>query len=100
HQGDGRHVDSGVREGGARHRAQARWQVPRAQRQREDPRRQAPGHHADRHLQFPSEQAVKAFASDPAYAPYAKMRKEGSDSRFQLIDDTDIAGTIPYLPRG
>jgi hypothetical protein len=22
------------------------------------------------------------------------------ESRFQLIDDTDLAGTIPYLPKG
>jgi len=51
-------------------------------------------------LQFPNEAAVKAFATDPAYAPYAKMRIEGSDSRFQLIDDTDAAGTIPYLRKG
>ena len=51
-------------------------------------------------LQFPNEEAAKAFASDPAYAPYAKMRKAGSDSRFQLIDDTDAAGTIPYLRKG
>ena len=48
-------------------------------------------------LQFPGEEAVQAFASDPAYAPYAKMSKEGSDSRFQLIDDTNAAGTTPYL---
>ncbi len=51
-------------------------------------------------LQVPDEAAVKAFATDPAYAPYAKMRKEGSDSRFQLVDDTDAAGTIPYLRKG
>jgi uncharacterized protein (DUF1330 family) len=24
----------------------------------------------------------------------------GSESRFQLIDDSDLAGTIPYLPKG
>ena len=51
-------------------------------------------------LQFPTEEAARAFATDPAYAPYAKMRKEGSDSRFQLIDDSDAAGTIPYLRKG
>jgi hypothetical protein len=28
------------------------------------------------------------------------MRQEGSESRFQLIDDTDAAGTIPYLRKG
>jgi uncharacterized protein (DUF1330 family) len=51
-------------------------------------------------LQFPSAEAVEAFANDPEYAPYAKARQDGSDSRFQLIDDTDIAGTIPYLGKG
>jgi uncharacterized protein (DUF1330 family) len=39
-------------------------------------------------IQFPSTQAVAA------------ARKNGSESRFQLIDDTDLAGTIPYLPKG
>lgn len=48
-------------------------------------------------LQFPSTAAVEAFASDPEYAPFAAARQAGSDSRFQLIDDTDLAGTIPYL---
>jgi uncharacterized protein (DUF1330 family) len=51
-------------------------------------------------LQFPSEGAVKGFLADPDYAPYAKARKDGSESRFQLIDDTDLAGTIPYLAKG
>jgi uncharacterized protein (DUF1330 family) len=40
-------------------------------------------------IEFPSMEAVQAFASDPEYAPYAKAR--------QVIDDTDVAGTIPYL---
>ena len=48
-------------------------------------------------LQFPSAEAAEAFVSDPNYAPHARAR---SDSRFQLIDDTDLAGTIPYLPKG
>ncbi|HET6618860.1 MAG TPA: DUF1330 domain-containing protein [Dongiaceae bacterium] len=51
-------------------------------------------------LRFPDEQAARAFASDPAYAPYSKARQAGTDSRFQLIDDTDVAGTIPYLRKG
>jgi uncharacterized protein (DUF1330 family) len=51
-------------------------------------------------LQFPSEEAVRSFLADPDYAPYAKARKDGSESRFQLIDDTDLAGTIPYLAKG
>jgi uncharacterized protein (DUF1330 family) len=48
-------------------------------------------------LQFPSEQSVEAFLADPEYAPYAAARKKGSDSRIQMIDDADLAGTIPYL---
>jgi uncharacterized protein (DUF1330 family) len=51
-------------------------------------------------LQFPSAEAAEAFVLDPKYAPHAKARQGGSDSRFQLIDDTDLAGTIPYLPKG
>jgi uncharacterized protein (DUF1330 family) len=50
-------------------------------------------------LAFPSAQAVKAFLSDPKYAPFATARQRGSVSRFQLIDDSDLAGTIPYLPK-
>jgi len=51
-------------------------------------------------LEFPSAKAVEAFATDPKYAPYAAARQDGSESRFQLIDDTDLAGTIPYLRKG
>ncbi|TIU45269.1 MAG: DUF1330 domain-containing protein [Mesorhizobium sp.] len=51
-------------------------------------------------MAFPSEAAARAFTSDPAYAPFVAARQDGSDSRFQLIDDTDLAGTIPYLPKG
>ena len=51
-------------------------------------------------LEFPSAEAVKAFAADPNYAPFAAARQHGSESRLQLIDDTDLAGTISYLPRG
>jgi uncharacterized protein (DUF1330 family) len=50
-------------------------------------------------IQFPSTQAVKSFLADPKYASFAAARKAGSESRFQLIDDTDLAGTIPYLPK-
>ena len=94
HQSDGREMDPGLCRLGARPRAQARRQVPGAQRQRED---------VGRHttlialLEFPSEEAVKAFATDPNYTPYAAARQRGSESRFQLIDDTDLAGTISYL---
>lgn len=51
-------------------------------------------------IAFPSREAVDAFAADPAYAPFGKARQSGSVSRFRLIDDTDIAGTIPYLKAG
>lgn len=51
-------------------------------------------------IEFPSADAVKAFAGDPAYAPFAAARRRGSESRLQLIDDTDLAGTIAYLRKG
>jgi uncharacterized protein (DUF1330 family) len=51
-------------------------------------------------IQFPSAQAVETFLADPEYQPYALARQAGSESRFQLIDDTDLAGTIPYLHKG
>ncbi|MGH6644582.1 MAG: DUF1330 domain-containing protein [Bradyrhizobium sp.] len=50
-------------------------------------------------MAFPSAQAAEAFATDPAYLRYAAARRGGSESRFQLIDDTDLAGTIPYLAK-
>lgn len=50
-------------------------------------------------IEFPSVATVKAFLADPSYAPYATARQAGSDSRIQLIDDTDLAGTISYLPK-
>ena len=51
-------------------------------------------------LEFPSAEAAEAFTRDPDYAPHAAARQKGSDSRFQMIDDTDLAGTIPYLRKG
>ena len=42
----------------------------------------------------------QAFAADPEYAPYGAARQAGSRSIFTLIDDTDIAGAISYLPKG
>lgn len=51
-------------------------------------------------IEFPSKDAVAAFASDPQYAPFAAARRHGSDSRLRLIDNTDAAGTISYLPKG
>src|SRR5438045_9740605 len=51
-------------------------------------------------LEFPSAEAVQAFATDPKYAPYAAARQAGSESRLHIIDETNVAGTIPYLPKG
>ena len=48
-------------------------------------------------LQFPDAAAVAAFATDPDYAPYAKARQAGGINNFQMIDDTDVAGSISYL---
>ena len=50
-------------------------------------------------LEFPSAASVKAFLADPKYAPFAAARQSGSESRFQLIDATDLAGTISYLAK-
>lgn len=50
-------------------------------------------------IEFPSLAAAEAFAGDPDYAPHAKARQAGSVSDFYVIDDTDVAGTIPYLPK-
>ena len=51
-------------------------------------------------IEFPNMEAVQSFASDPDYAPYAAARQAGSVSRLHVLDDTDVAGTIPYLPKG
>ena len=51
-------------------------------------------------LEFPSTAAAEAFVGDPEYAPYLTARRRGSESRFQMIDNTDLAGTIPYLRKG
>lgn len=51
-------------------------------------------------LQFPSMDALQAFVADPEYAPYGEARQKGSVSRFHVVDDTDVAGMIPYLPKG
>ena len=51
-------------------------------------------------IEFPSADALAAFINDPDYAPYAKARQDGTDSRFLAIDDTDAAGSIPYLTAG
>jgi uncharacterized protein (DUF1330 family) len=51
-------------------------------------------------IEFPSADALKAFVNDPDYAPYAKARQAGTDSRLYMVDDSDATGGIPYLPAG
>jgi uncharacterized protein (DUF1330 family) len=51
-------------------------------------------------MHFPTAKQAEAFIGDPTYAPMLVARREGSESRFQMIDDTDVAGTIPYLQKG
>ncbi|MTH79519.1 DUF1330 domain-containing protein [Paracoccus aestuariivivens] len=48
-------------------------------------------------IAFPSREDVMAFAADPEYGPLGAARRLGSVCHFRLIDDTDIAGAIPYL---
>jgi uncharacterized protein (DUF1330 family) len=48
-------------------------------------------------IEFPTEDAMHAFMSDPEYVPYAKSRQAGTDSLLFGLDATDGAGTIPYL---
>ena len=51
-------------------------------------------------IEFPDSDSVKAFVNSADYAPFGKARQAGSNSRFRMIDDTDVAGTIPYLDKG
>ena len=51
-------------------------------------------------LEFPSLESAQSFVNDPEYAKYGQARRDGSVSRFNLIDDTDVAGAIPYLGKG
>ncbi len=51
-------------------------------------------------IEFPDRDSAHGFVNDPEYAPFAKARQEGSEGVFRVIDDTDLAGAIPYLPKG
>lgn len=51
-------------------------------------------------IEFPSVDAAQSFVNDPAYEPFAKARQAGTDSNFYIIDNTDLAQSIPYLPKG
>lgn len=48
-------------------------------------------------VEFPTMESAKAFINDPDYEEFRKSRIQGSDSTVYIIDDTDAAGTIPYL---
>jgi len=48
-------------------------------------------------IEFPTENAMCEFMSDPDYAPYAEARRMATESLLIGIDATDAAGTIPYL---
>jgi uncharacterized protein (DUF1330 family) len=48
-------------------------------------------------IAFPDRAAIDGFLADPAYAAHLKARQDGSVSRLRVIDDTDLAGTIPGL---
>ncbi len=50
-------------------------------------------------LEFPDAESLQGFIGDPDYAPYGKARQDNTVSNFHMIDDTDAAGTIPYLPK-
>ena len=49
-------------------------------------------------LEFPSMESCQAFINDPEYAPFGSARQAGTVSKFNIIDDMDAVGTIPYLP--
>ncbi len=51
-------------------------------------------------LEFPGREALEGLVNDPEYAPHAAARQAGSVGTFTMIDDTDLAGTVPYLPKG
>jgi uncharacterized protein (DUF1330 family) len=50
-------------------------------------------------MQFPTAQHAMAFVKNPVYAPFVAACQKGSESRFQPIDDTDLAGTLSTCPR-
>jgi uncharacterized protein (DUF1330 family) len=51
-------------------------------------------------IEFPTRGALDSFAQDPDYVPHRQARQSGSVSNFHVVDDTDIAGAIPYLKAG
>ena len=50
-------------------------------------------------IEFPSAKPARLHRR-PRVRALRRSSPAGSESRFQLIDDTDLAGTIPYLAKG
>ncbi|MAD58017.1 MAG: hypothetical protein CMK44_05515 [Porticoccus sp.] len=48
-------------------------------------------------VEFPNLEAAQAFIDDPDYQEFRKLRMNGSNSTVHIIDNSDAAGTIPYL---
>ena len=51
-------------------------------------------------MAFPRRRQPKPSSTTPTTRPSSQPARQGSESRFQLIDDTDLAGTISYLAKG
>ena len=51
-------------------------------------------------VEFPDMAALHAFINDPEYKAFRESRIKGSISNLHVIDDSDAAKTIPYLPKG
>ena len=45
-------------------------------------------------IKWPTKEAAQAFATDPDYAPYEKMRVENSTGRAFLVLDEDEVNTL------
>ena len=52
-------------------------------------------------IKFPTLADAQGFVDDPAYVPVhrARARRAGSAGQFYIVDDTDAAGTLPYLQK-
>ncbi len=51
-------------------------------------------------VEFPTMEALEGFLNDPEYAEFRQSRIKGSISNLHVIDDSDAAGSIPYLKKG
>ncbi len=101
-EGDRRRLDPGICGGGARHREEAGRAATCRGAGTSTPSRARrptlPAHRADR-VPGPSPRS-RPSRTIPTTGRTATGAEAGSVSNFYVIDDTDIAGTIPYLPKG